>query len=173
MTYTKEEARVAADWNDPDYTPTANDRLLLQAASDRVDNDAPLDEFARELVREYIAELEARVAAQSSCDAVRASEDTAFHVLSLVYDIMFNDSDNGSTCAGTGRRLISVHKSREEADKIAAELNPIIAQAEKETIVFPVQKFNSIVKDRLGATLHDVESDGEEFHLVVESFDTL
>ena len=96
---------------------------------------------------------------------------TQVHIVSLVYDIMFNDSDNGPTCAGEGRRLLSVHKTREEADKVAAELNPILKLAAKESIVFPIQANNLALKNRIGATLHDIDGDGEEFQAKVESFD--
>jgi hypothetical protein len=91
-------------------------------------------------------------------------------MLSLVYDIRFNDADEGDCYAGQGRKLISFHIDRANAEAIAVEFNPVFAQAEKENTVFPLQKFNRLLKAEFGFTCHDID-DGYNFNLVAETFD--
>lgn len=92
-------------------------------------------------------------------------------ILTLVYEILFRDSEEGACYAGEGRKILSVHTRRDEADAIADEFNPILSLAEKERIIFPVQKYNGAIKARFGFTLDGIEEDGCKFRLVVEDFD--
>ena len=91
-------------------------------------------------------------------------------ILTLTYSIRFRDSDEGNCYAGDGMRILSVHTSRETAEQIASEFNPILSLAEKETVVYPVQKFNRAVKAKFGFTLDSID-DGYDFKLKVEDFD--
>jgi hypothetical protein len=91
-------------------------------------------------------------------------------ILSLTYAINFHDADDGDTYAGDGQRILSAHLDEAKAKEIASEFNPIITQAEKETTVFPVQKFNRALKDRFGFILDDMR-DGYGFKLTTETFE--
>jgi len=90
-------------------------------------------------------------------------------ILSLVYDIRFNDADEGDCYAGEGRRIVSCHSDRATVDAIVAEFNPIFTQAEKEDIVFPIQNLNRLLKAKFGFTIHDIDN-GYNFNLVAETF---
>lgn len=92
------------------------------------------------------------------------------HVLKLTYNISFDDADDGDCYAGEGCRVLSVHEDRAVAAAIAAEFNPVWASAEKERIVFPVQKFSKMLKKKFGLVPNDF-SEGYDFQLVVETFD--
>ena len=89
-------------------------------------------------------------------------------ILKLEYSINFNDADDGACYAGDGSRILSVHRLKKDADSIAKEFNDVVDLAEKEDVVFPIQKFNNILKDKFGITLHDI-SDGYDFRLAVET----
>lgn len=88
----------------------------------------------------------------------------------LEYSINFRDSDEGDCFAGDGQRVIGVYKERKNAESFARDFNPILAQAEKENIVFPTQKNNSIIKKQFGFTVHDID-DGYNFKLCVEPYE--
>jgi hypothetical protein len=92
------------------------------------------------------------------------------YILSLVFDISFDDADEGECYAGEGRRIISVHGDKKIADTIANEFNPVFFASEKESIVFPIQKADSILKERFGFTTHDISS-GHNYKLVVDAFE--
>ena len=92
------------------------------------------------------------------------------HILKLTYSINFNDADDGDCYAGDGERIISAHRDNAVPSAIASELNPILKQAENENTVFPIQKFNRLIKSRLGFTLHDI-NDGYNFLLKVDSIE--
>jgi hypothetical protein len=93
------------------------------------------------------------------------------HILRLVYDIMFNDSDHGSCYAGRGEKLISVHKDLKTAQDIADEFNPILKQAEEETIVYPVQPYSKQIQKKFGFTPNDIPDDWHNLELRVDSYD--
>lgn len=90
-------------------------------------------------------------------------------ILSLTYNIRFHDADEGDCYAGEGCHLISVHQDRASADAIVSEFNPVFSEAEKEHTVFPVQKFNSMLKKRFGFDLHDIDN-GYDFKLSVKTY---
>ena len=92
------------------------------------------------------------------------------YILSLVFDISFDDADDGECYAGEGRRIISVHGDKTIADTIVKEFNPVFSASEKESIAFPLQKADRILKERFGFTTHDI-SDGYNYKLVVDTFD--
>ena len=92
------------------------------------------------------------------------------HILVFNYDITFCDADEGDSYAGMGQRIISVYQDREIADAIAREFGPVFSEAEKETIVWPPQKFNSLLKARFGFGTHDIDS-GSDYELSVKTFD--
>ena len=89
------------------------------------------------------------------------------YLLALTYDINFRDADEGDCYAGEGCKVLSAHLHRESAEAIASEFNPIFAQAEKEVIVFPVQKFNQVLKHKFGFTCNSIDN-GYNFKLSVE-----
>ena len=91
------------------------------------------------------------------------------HILSLQYDIEFHDSDEGRCYAGEGRRIISVQKNKACVNAIISAFNPILAQAEKENIVVPIQPFNRRLRKQFGFDLHDIDN-GYNFKLIVETY---
>lgn len=93
------------------------------------------------------------------------------HILNLVYDLMFDDSDYGPTVAGEAKVLIGVFRNRETAQQVCDEFNPIIALAEKEQIVFPVQPYNQRLLERFGFDLNHIDQQGANFSLRIETFD--
>lgn len=93
------------------------------------------------------------------------------HILRLVYDIMFNDSDDGSCYAGRGEKIISVHKDFKTAQDIADEFNPILKQAEEETTVYPVQPYSKQIQKKFGFIPNDIPDDGHNLELCVDSYD--
>ncbi len=95
------------------------------------------------------------------------------HILILVYDITFNDSDDGSCYAGEGCKIIAVYDNYELAKAIVDEFSPILTLAEKETTIFPIQKYNLMIKNKFGFILHDVDSDGENFKLTIITRDVI
>ena len=97
-------------------------------------------------------------------------ETNEVHILTLVYDINFNDSDEGDSYAGEGCKILSVHTDRANAEAIAFEYNPVFSKAEEENTVYPVQKYNHLLKQKFGFTVHDID-DGYDFKLSVETFD--
>jgi hypothetical protein len=78
-------------------------------------------------------------------------------ILILTYEITFEDADSGTCYAGDGKRIISVHRDRAAADAIASKFNPILTEADKESIVWPMQKYNKILKNRFGFVCHDID----------------
>ena len=88
----------------------------------------------------------------------------------LQYDINFNDADDGDCYAGEGQRIIKAFSNRNIADELVHKMNPIISLAEKETIVFPVQRNNREVRKEFGFTLDHID-DGYNFKLVVEEIE--
>lgn len=92
------------------------------------------------------------------------------YLLSLVYEIFFDDADAGACYAGDGHRLISAHQSRATAEAIATEFNPVFAQADLEHIVFPVRAASRLLKKKFGFTVHDID-DGRNFKLVVATLE--
>lgn len=91
------------------------------------------------------------------------------HTLLLKYSISFHDSDDGKCYAGEGSKIIKVFANKESAVEMANRLNPILKESEKETIFFPTQKYNGILKQELGFDRFDID-DGYDFNLVVESY---
>lgn len=91
-------------------------------------------------------------------------------ILTLTYSINFHDADDGDCYAGEGCKILSVYQNRLVAERIAHEFNPVLLQAESENTVFPVQKFNKLLKKRFGFTVHDMQ-DAYCFKLKVEDFD--
>lgn len=94
------------------------------------------------------------------------------HILTLTYDIRFRDSDEGDCYAGEGCKIISVHQDLAIAEATALEFNPVFAKAEKESIVFPIQKYSSLLKKKFGFTTHDID-DGYNLRLIVETFNII
>lgn len=92
------------------------------------------------------------------------------NILTLVYSINFQDADEGDCYAGEGRKILSIHRTLTHPTIIKSKFDDIFCQAEKETTIFPVQKFNLLIKERFGFTLHDI-SDGYDFKLIIETFD--
>lgn len=92
------------------------------------------------------------------------------HILFLNYTITFDDADDGECYAGEGQRLLSVHQDLANAQALASEFNSVVSAAEKETIVFPVQKNNMLLKEKFGFTLDDIDN-ARDFKLVVETYD--
>lgn len=86
---------------------------------------------------------------------------------------MFNDSDYGDRYAGEGRKIIRVYQNKSDAVEFIKKWNEIFAQAEKEEIVYPVQKYNKMIKNELGFVLDDIEQNGTDFKLVLESLDLI
>ena len=91
------------------------------------------------------------------------------HILLLKYSISFHDADDGECYAGEGSRIIKVFADEQNAIEFANRLNPIFKNAENETIVFPTQKYNGILKQELGFDRFSID-DGYDFNLVVESY---
>lgn len=91
------------------------------------------------------------------------------HILILKYSISFHDSDDGKCYAGEGSKIIKVFANKESALEMANRLNPILKESENETIVFPTQKYNGILKQELGFDRFSID-DGYDFNLVVETF---
>lgn len=91
-------------------------------------------------------------------------------ILSLKYNINFRDSDEGNCYAGEGTRLIKVFKNEQDAIELANKFNPIIAKAEKEKIIFPIQENNQKIKDVFGFTIDDIDN-CYECKLVVETYE--
>ncbi len=89
-------------------------------------------------------------------------------IVILTYKIQFNDADDGWCFAGDGQRILLVTGNREAAKRLCAEWNPIIALAEQETVVFPVQKYNKMLRRRFGITLDSVDQYARDFKLVAE-----
>ena len=94
---------------------------------------------------------------------------TQFSILELKYNIRFRDADEGDCYAGEGTKLIGVYSSESNVQAIADKFNSIIAQAEKEHIVFPMQKYNRAIKEAFGFTLHDIDN-GYDFKLKVSTY---
>jgi hypothetical protein len=92
-------------------------------------------------------------------------------ILGLTWDIRFRDSDYGECFAGTGYRIVSVHKDPKVALALADEFNPILKEAEEEAVVFPIQKFNRTLRNQFGFTLNDVDQCGHNFKLTTETFE--
>jgi hypothetical protein len=84
---------------------------------------------------------------------------------------MFDDSDYGPSCAGENDLLIGAYRCADTVQQICDEYNPVLALAEKEHIVFPVQKNNQILLDRFGFTLDGIDQQGANFRLCVKIFD--
>ena len=93
-------------------------------------------------------------------------------ILSLNYSINFRDADEGDCYAGEGRRIIAVCRDPKVAEAVICEFSPAFTGAEKENIVFPVQRHNQLLKQKFGFTLHDI-GDGYDFKLTAETFDVL
>ena len=91
-------------------------------------------------------------------------------ILSLKYSISFRDADSGDCYAGEGSKMISAFANEADAKAIADKFNPIIKLAEKDSIVFPIQSNNQILKDEFGFTLHNID-DGYDFELVVQTME--
>lgn len=87
------------------------------------------------------------------------------YLVILTYDIEFKDSDEGWCVAGEGTEIISAHNTKESADFDVNKYNPILALAEKETTVFPVQKYNRQLKDKFGFVLDNITQNGSSFKL--------
>lgn len=98
---------------------------------------------------------------------------THVNLLVLTWDKMFDDADNGWCYAGKGTQVLSVHRDETSAKAFVETFNPVLALAEKESIVFPIQKFNKQLKNIFGLTLDDIDSTGENFKLSVEMFELL
>jgi len=92
-------------------------------------------------------------------------------VVSLKYDIMFKDSDDGYCYAGEGKRLIKACTKESAAEDFIIEFNPVLEMAEQETTIFPVQKYNKIIKKNFGFVLNDIDQDGDNFRLVIEELE--
>lgn len=92
------------------------------------------------------------------------------HTLLLKYSINFHDADDGDCYAGEGTKVIKVFANKQSALEMANRLNPILKNAENETIVFPTQKYNGILKQELGFDRFDID-DSYDFNLVVETFE--
>ena len=93
------------------------------------------------------------------------------HIISLKYDIYFDDADSGPSWAGDGSKLVKILQDRKAAEDFCAELNPVIRGAEKENIVVPKQPNNKILKEKLGFDLHDLEQGNGGYHLHIESYE--
>lgn len=93
------------------------------------------------------------------------------HIISLVYDITFNDSDDGDCYAGEGSRIVKVLQDNKEADEFIKLWNPIFIAAESEHIVYPVQAYNKKIRKEFGFVLDDIDQNAEKFRLVKESWE--
>jgi hypothetical protein len=89
---------------------------------------------------------------------------TQVTLLNLKYSISFNDADSGACYAGDGLRVLRVYQSESDAREVMEKFNPILAAAEKEKIVLPVQMYNKELKNEFGFVIHDVDS-GYDFKL--------
>jgi hypothetical protein len=89
-------------------------------------------------------------------------------LVSLKWDITFNDADEGRCYAGEGHRPITAFQCKESADAFVQQWLKPIADAERDTIGWPIQPNSKKLKDGLGFTLHDIDSDSENFGLAVE-----
>lgn len=94
------------------------------------------------------------------------------YLITLKYDINFHDADEGNCYAGEGTRIISAHQNRGDAEEIVLKFNPIFCQADKEHTIFPVQKFNHLIKKEFGFTTHDIDN-GSNYKLEVTALDLL
>lgn len=92
---------------------------------------------------------------------------TNIYLVVLCYEIEFRDADVGWCYAGDGQKNIRGFYSKQDADTLILKWNPIIANAEKETTVFPVQPNNAAIKQEFGFTLDNFD-DARAFKLIVE-----
>lgn len=93
------------------------------------------------------------------------------NVVFLTYDIMFNDSDNGSCYAGDGQRILKVFLCPDKAREFVESLRKVVTMASSENIVFPKQPGNRQMHKLLGFDLHDLPGNNSNYMLVVESLD--
>ena len=89
-------------------------------------------------------------------------------LVSLVWDIRFNDADDGDCYAGEGKKPVGLFNSEENANAFLTQWNLPISNAEKETIVFPIQPSSEIVKTGLGFTPYEIDDNGKGFTLKCE-----
>jgi hypothetical protein len=99
------------------------------------------------------------------------SQERTIHIVSLEYDIMFNDSDYGRCYAGDGKRLVKVFDDIAPAKELLKRWNPVLELAAKEKIVYPRQANNSKLKKEFGFDLHDLDDAGDDFKFKIESFE--
>lgn len=86
------------------------------------------------------------------------------YLVALQFKVNFHDADDGDCYAGDGQRILRVYSSEDAAGQLIPEWNPVIAAAEKETTMFPIQGHNLRIKKEFGLTLDEV-SDGYGFRL--------
>jgi len=91
-------------------------------------------------------------------------------IVALHFKITFHDADDGDCYAGDGQKIVRVCSSKERAESLIREWNPILSAAEKETTVFPVQQHNRRIKKEFGFTLDNL-NDGYDFHLAYEEWE--
>jgi hypothetical protein len=103
-------------------------------------------------------------------ETLKREQTSSVSIVSLSYEIMFDDADDGRCFAGNGLKIVRAFATEAAARQFAEKWNPIITLAESEEIVFPVQPNNAQLKEEMGFTLHDID-DGRKFSLVIQNLD--